>query len=92
MIKSIISFKIGSPNSTKHMEIPLFQNFVEALLKDAHRLRVLISERRRQQREEEKKRQDEREAMKEARNLACSILNMTSEDLNSLMDEENDKV
>ena len=50
---------------------------------------MLISERRRQKREEK---QNGREAMKEARDLACSILNMTSEDLESLMGEEEDTV
>jgi len=66
----------------------IIKNFVEAVLKDAHRLRVLISERRRQRREEEQKRLNEREATKEARDLACSILNLTSEDLKSLMEDE----
>ena len=30
--------------------------------------------------------------MKEARDLACSILNMTSEDLNNLMEHEEEMV
>lgn len=70
----------------------LFQNFVETILRDAHKLRVLISERRRQRREEEKRQRNEKEAMKEARGIACNILDMTSEDLDSFMAEEDDEV
>ena len=45
-------------------------------------------ERRRVKREEEIKKQKSQESMKEARDIACSILDMTSEEIELLLDEE----
>ena len=49
---------------------------------------MLIAERRRQKREEEAQQQNQKEAMKVARGIACSVLEMTSNDLNGFMEEE----
>eukprot|EP00795_Rhopilema_esculentum_P006036 gene6036-11411_t len=66
----------------------VIKNLVEVVLKDTHHLQLVIVKRRRLKRDEEIKKQKSQESMKEARDIACSILDMTSEEIELLLDEE----
>eukprot|EP00794_Sanderia_malayensis_P010208 gene10208-11257_t len=75
---------------TKEYQV-LIKYFVEEQLKECNRMRTVAYEKRKQRLAEEKILQNEKESMVKARDLACSILDMSSEDLEAFMEnEEND--
>ena len=76
-----------------HFSFFHFKSLAEELLKQVHEMRMQIIERRKQKLIEEKRKQNAKASMQQARDLACSILELSSSDLdNFLIEEEQEEV